>query len=89
MLIKGTLVSPVAFAVRKLQLNFDLLTTLRINFNRRMDNQSPVQYVREEITNSLANYDSCIVEVWKWISNFIPHFVMDVITSTYAGINMN
>ena len=25
------------------------------------------------------NFNGCIVEVWKWISNFTPHFIMDVV----------
>ena len=26
------------------------------------------------------NFNSCSIEVWEWISNFIPHFIMNVIT---------
>ena len=26
------------------------------------------------------NFNGCTVEVWEWISNFIPHFIMDMIT---------
>ena len=26
------------------------------------------------------NHNSCSIEVWEWISNFIPHFIMSVIT---------
>ena len=26
------------------------------------------------------NFNSCSIEVWEWISNFIPHFIMSVIT---------
>ena len=26
------------------------------------------------------NFNGCTVEVYKWISNFIPHFMIDVIT---------
>ena len=33
-----------------------------------------------EITYSFPNFSSCMVEVWEWISNFIPLFIMDVIT---------
>ena len=32
---------------------------------------------------SFPNFIGCAVEGWKWISNFIPHFMMDVITSPY------
>ena len=34
----------------------------------------------DEITHSLPNFNGCTVEVWEWISNFIPNFIMDVIT---------
>ena len=30
--------------------------------------------VWDEITYPFSNFDGCIVEVWEWISNFIPHF---------------
>ena len=31
------------------------------------------------------NYNGCTVGVWEWISNFIPHFIMDVITYPCLG----
>ena len=34
-----------------------------------------------EITYPFPNFNGCTVEVWEWISNFIPHSVMDVISS--------
>ena len=33
-----------------------------------------------EITYPFPNFNGATVEVWKWISNFIPQFTMDVIT---------
>ena len=36
--------------------------------------------VWDEIINPFQNFNGCIVEVWEWISNFIPHFIMDEIT---------
>ena len=36
--------------------------------------------VWDQITYTFPNLNSATVEVWKWISNFIPNFVMDVIT---------
>ena len=33
-----------------------------------------------EITNQFPNSNGCTVEVWEWISNSIPHFIMAVIT---------
>ena len=34
----------------------------------------------DEITYPLPNFDGCTLEVWEWVSNFIPHIIMDVIT---------
>ena len=34
----------------------------------------------DEITYPFPNFNGCTVEVWEWINNFIPHFIMDVIT---------
>ena len=36
--------------------------------------------VRDKITYPFPNFNGCTVEVCEWISNFIPHFIMDVIT---------
>ena len=33
-----------------------------------------------EITYLLPNFNGASVEVWEWISNFIPHLTMDLIT---------
>ena len=35
--------------------------------------------VWDEIT--IPNFNGCTVEVCEWISDFIPHFIMDVITN--------
>ena len=34
----------------------------------------------DKITYSFPNFNGCTVEVWEWISNFIPHFTGHVIT---------
>ena len=34
----------------------------------------------DEITYPFPNFNGCTVEAWEWISNFIPHFIVDVIT---------
>ena len=34
----------------------------------------------DEITYPFPNFNGCTVEVWEWIGNFIPHFIMGVIT---------
>ena len=36
--------------------------------------------VWDKITYPLPNFNGCNVEVWQWISNFIPHYIMVVIT---------
>ena len=33
-----------------------------------------------EITHPFLNFNGASVEVKEWISNFIPHLIMDVIT---------
>ena len=33
-----------------------------------------------EITYHFPNFNGCTAEVWEWMSNFIPHILMDVIT---------
>ena len=34
----------------------------------------------DKITCPFPNFNGCTVEVWEWISNFIPHFTRHVIT---------
>ena len=36
--------------------------------------------VCNEITYPFPDFNRCTVEVWEWISNFIPHFTLHVIT---------
>ena len=36
--------------------------------------------VWDEITHPLPNFNGATFEGWEWISNFIPHYVMDVIS---------
>ena len=33
-----------------------------------------------EITYQFPNFNGAAVEIWEWTRNFIPHFIMDVIT---------
>ena len=42
----------------------------------------------DEITYPFPNFNGCTVEVWEWISNFTPHFIIDVITYPCSGIKM-
>ena len=39
--------------------------------------------VWDGITYPFQDFNGATVEVWEWISTFIPHFVMDVITYPY------
>ena len=34
----------------------------------------------DPLTDLFPNSEGCTVEVWEWISNFIPHFIMELIT---------
>ena len=34
----------------------------------------------DEFTYPFLNFNSATVEVWEWLGNFIPHFIMDGIT---------
>ena len=35
---------------------------------------------RDEITYPFPNFNGATVEVWEWISNFIPLFTVQIIT---------
>ena len=39
-----------------------------------------------EISYPFLNFNGATVEVYEWISNYIPHFIMDVII--HAGIQV-
>ena len=34
----------------------------------------------DEITYSFPNFHGAIVEIWEWISDFVPHFIVNVVT---------
>ena len=40
-----------------------------------------------EITSPFLNFNGATVEVWKWISSFILHFIIDVITYPCWGLS--
>ena len=44
-----------------------------------ISNRTPSK-VWDEITYPFPNFNGATVEVWGWIGNFIPPFIMDVIT---------
>ena len=39
--------------------------------------------VWDEITYPFPNLSGCTIEVWKWISNFIPHFIGHAVRYSY------
>ena len=39
--------------------------------------------VWDEITYPFSNLNGAASGVWEWMSNFIPHFIMDVFTYPY------
>ena len=47
------------------------LSLARINYNHRISHHMPSK-VRDGISYPFANFNDCTVEVWVWISNFIP-----------------
>ena len=48
-----------------------------------ISNYMPIK-MWNEITYPFPNFNGCTVEVWKGISNFLPHFIMDVITYQFG-----
>ena len=50
------------------------------NFNPSMNKYHMPGKVWDGITYPFPNFNGATVEVWEWINNFIPHFIMDVIT---------
>ena len=41
----------------------------------------------DEITYLSPNFNGSTVEVWEWISDFIPHIIMDAIAYSYRDWN--
>ena len=44
--------------------------------------------VCDEITHPFPNFNGTAIEVWEWISNFITHYIMDVITYPWMGLQL-
>ena len=60
---------------------------LRVDFNPDMDKH--IHYnMCDGITYPFLNFNGCTIEVYEWISNFIPHFTGHVITYPHAGIKV-
>ena len=43
--------------------------------------------VCDKITYPFPNFNGCTVEAWVWISNFIPHFIIDVMLNSTRTIS--
>ena len=39
----------------------------------------------DEITYPFPNFNGCTVEVWEWMSNFMPHLI-GFVSTYHAGI---
>ena len=50
------------------------------NLNPSMDNVYIHCKVWDEFTYPFLNFNGCTIEVYEWISNFIPHVIEHVIT---------
>ena len=57
------------------------LTIIPSWINNRMPSK-----VWDQITYPLRNVNGCTVEIWEWISDFIPHALS--VTSLIAGIKV-
>ena len=66
----GTTLIPTWISNHRPSKVWDEITNPFPNFNGATD----------EITYPFPTFNCCTVEVWEWISNFIPQFTMDVIT---------
>ena len=50
-----------------------------VNYDPNMiSNQMPSK-MQDEFNYPFTNFNGRTVDVWEWISNFIPHFIMGVI----------
>ena len=46
--------------------------------------------VWDEITYPFPNFNGRTIEVWEWISNFIPYFILHVyLSNAHAGIKVS
>ena len=58
------------------------------NFDRDTDKKNHMPtIVWDNITYQFPNFIGWPVEVWEWMSNFIPYVLMDVIPSPSWGYN--
>ena len=76
-----------------LKVNFNYLGSLLltwVNFSPAWISNHIFSKGRDEITYPFQNFNDCTVEVFEWINNFIPHFIIDCKRGQYAvSISMN
>ena len=65
------------------------LSLTRISINPIMDKLSHVQSSVGEIVHRFSNFNGCNVEVWEWISDFIPHFTVTLFNHQCKVINVS
>ena len=64
--------------MEKREQHLGLILLTWVNFNPCVDNMPSKAW--DEITYPFPNFNGGTVEVWEWICNFIPHFIVYVIT---------
>ena len=45
--------------------------------------------VCDEITYPFANFNAAAIEVWEWIGNAMPHFIIDAITYPWPSCHLS
>ena len=66
---------PISHKTFYCQISQGCLLLTWFNFNPSMDKSSHAQLSVEWNTYPFPNFNGATVEVWEWISNFIPHFI--------------
>ena len=80
----GTCCILKSFSVEQMHFKWALLLTWIIFISAWISDYMPGK-VNEEIINPSPSFNGCI-EVWEWMSNFIPHFIVDVITFSCTNV---
>ena len=53
-----------------------------------ISNHMPIK-IWDKITHPFPNFSGCTVAIWESISNFTPNFMMDIITFSMLGLELN
>ena len=61
----------------------------RLTLTRAWVSNLMASKVCDKITYWFPNFNSCIVEIWEWISDFILHFIKWMYLLIHAGIKVN